>query len=137
MVVNRLLMMHFWVHFETICCVRRTWCSMGFWTLVIEVEIEEKRKSIESELLSVLYFLSVYESTLISLYYDLLRNAIRDMVVRGAPAIAIAAALSLAVEVSTLDDFNGSTDDAVYFLQKKLDYLVSRYFFHYLFLPRY
>ncbi|KAI5445613.1 hypothetical protein KIW84_013725 [Lathyrus oleraceus] len=52
-------------------------------------------------------------------------NAIRDMVVRGAPAIAIAAALSLAVEVSNLDDFNGSTDDAVYFLQKKLDYLVS------------
>lgn len=50
------------------------------------------------------------------------------MVVRGAPAIAIAAALSLAVEVSNLDDFNGSTDDAVYFLQKKLDYLVSRYF---------
>jgi len=55
------------------------------------------------------------------------------MVVRGAPAIAIAAALSLAVEVSNLDDFNGSTDDAVYFLQKKLDYLVSRYFLHYLF----
>lgn len=75
----------------------------------------------------------MYERTLISLYYDLLRNAIRDMVVRGAPAIAIAAALSLAVEVSNLDDFNGSTDDAVYFLQKKLDYLVSRYFLHYLF----
>ncbi|PNX96785.1 methylthioribose-1-phosphate isomerase, partial [Trifolium pratense] len=53
------------------------------------------------------------------------RNAIQDMVVRGAPAIAIAAALSLAVEVSNLEDFNGSTDDAVYFLQKKLEYLVS------------
>ncbi|KAJ1437119.1 P-loop containing nucleoside triphosphate hydrolase [Sesbania bispinosa] len=52
-------------------------------------------------------------------------NAIRDMVVRGAPAIAIAAALSLAVEVSNLDDFNGSPSDAVSLLQKKLDYLVS------------
>lgn len=79
----------------------------------------------------------MYERTLISIYYDLLRNAIRDMVVRGAPAIAIAAALSLAVEVSNLDDFNGSTDDAVYFLQKKLDYLVSRYFFPLPVLPRY
>ncbi|KAG0463352.1 hypothetical protein HPP92_019421 [Vanilla planifolia] len=35
-------------------------------------------------------------------------NAIRDMVVRGAPAIAIAAALSLAVEVFDVDfDFKG------------------------------
>lgn len=48
------------------------------------------------------------------------------MVVRGAPAIAIAAALSLAVEVSTLDSFNGSPNDAASFLSKKLDYLVSR-----------
>lgn len=52
-------------------------------------------------------------------------NAIRDMVVRGAPAIAIAAALALAVEVSNLDDFNGSSKDAASFLQKKLEYLVS------------
>lgn len=52
-------------------------------------------------------------------------NAIRDMVVRGAPAIAIAAALALAVEVSNLDDFSGSTDDAAYFLHKKLEYLVT------------
>ncbi|TKY72881.1 Methylthioribose-1-phosphate isomerase [Spatholobus suberectus] len=52
-------------------------------------------------------------------------NAIRDMVVRGAPAIAIAAALSLAVEVFNLGDFNGSAGDAVSFLQKKLEYLVS------------
>ncbi|XP_027334352.1 methylthioribose-1-phosphate isomerase [Abrus precatorius] len=52
-------------------------------------------------------------------------NAIRDMVVRGAPAIAIAAALSLAVEVFNLDDFNGSAGDAVSFIQKKLEYLVS------------
>ena len=59
---------------------------------------------------------------------NLLRNAIRDMVVRGAPAIAIAAALALAVEVSNLDAFNGSPGDAASFLQKKLEYLVSRYF---------
>lgn len=49
------------------------------------------------------------------------------MVVRGAPAIAIAAALALAAEVSNLDDFNGSSEDAASFLQKKLEYLVSRY----------
>ncbi|MED6119506.1 hypothetical protein PIB30_012412 [Stylosanthes scabra] len=52
-------------------------------------------------------------------------NAIRDMVVRGAPAIAIAAALSLAVEVSNLGSFNGSPDDAASLLQSKLEYLVS------------
>lgn len=51
-------------------------------------------------------------------------NAIRDMVVRGAPAIAIAAALSLAVEVSNLD-FSGTSGDAASFLVKKLEYLVS------------
>lgn len=50
------------------------------------------------------------------------------MVVRGAPAIAIAAALALAVEVSNLGDFDGSPEDAAYFLQQKLEYLVSRYF---------
>lgn len=60
--------------------------------------------------------------------HNLLRNAIRDMVVRGAPAIAIAAALSLAVEVSKLENFNGSPGDAASFLENKLDYLVSRYF---------
>lgn len=49
------------------------------------------------------------------------------MVVRGAPAIAIAAALSLAVEVSNFNGFDGSSADAVTFLEKKLDYLVSRY----------
>ncbi|KAL1808925.1 hypothetical protein ACET3Z_025915 [Daucus carota] len=52
-------------------------------------------------------------------------EAIRDMVVRGAPAIAIAAALSLAVEVSNLKAFNGSAADAASFLSNKLDYLVS------------
>lgn len=54
------------------------------------------------------------------------RNAIRDMVVRGAPAIAIAAALSLAVEVENLRPFSGTGEEAVTFLQKRLDYLVSR-----------
>lgn len=49
------------------------------------------------------------------------------MVVRGAPAIAIAAALSLAVEVSNLSSFDGTSDDASDFLSNKLDYLVSRY----------
>ncbi|MFQ6650943.1 hypothetical protein Gotur_023305 [Gossypium turneri] len=57
-----------------------------------------------------------------------LQNAIRDMVVRGAPAIAIAAALSLAVEVANLKDFNGGSKDAASFLESKLEYLVSREF---------
>uniref|UniRef100_K3ZJ41 Methylthioribose-1-phosphate isomerase n=1 Tax=Setaria italica TaxID=4555 RepID=K3ZJ41_SETIT len=51
-------------------------------------------------------------------------NAIRDMVVRGAPAIAIAAALALAVEVSGLD-FTGTPAGAASFVSKKLEYLVS------------
>lgn len=48
------------------------------------------------------------------------------MVVRGAPAIAIAAALSLAIEVFNLD-FSGTPEDAASFLIKKLEYLLSRY----------
>ncbi|KAI4335194.1 hypothetical protein L6164_013864 [Bauhinia variegata] len=52
-------------------------------------------------------------------------NAIRDMVVRGAPAIAIAGVLSLAVEVFNSGAFNGSVADAASFLQNKLEYLVS------------
>ncbi|KAG6490963.1 hypothetical protein ZIOFF_052295 [Zingiber officinale] len=51
-------------------------------------------------------------------------NAIRDMVVRGAPAIAIAAALSLAVEIFNLA-FSGKPEDAASFIFKKLEYLVS------------
>ncbi|CAN6451445.1 unnamed protein product [Victoria cruziana] len=51
--------------------------------------------------------------------------AIRDMVVRGAPAIAIAAALSLAVEVSNLQSFPGSSVEAASYLIEKLEYLVS------------
>ncbi|CAL1404549.1 unnamed protein product [Linum trigynum] len=52
-------------------------------------------------------------------------SAIRDMVVRGAPAIAIAAALSLAVEVSNLVGFTGTPVEAAAFLSEKLGYLVS------------
>ncbi|KAK1406681.1 hypothetical protein QVD17_42203 [Tagetes erecta] len=52
-------------------------------------------------------------------------HAIRDMVVRGAPAIAIAAALSLAVQLSNQQQFNGTPKDAASFLINKLQYLVS------------
>uniref|UniRef100_A0A0D3HJM8 Methylthioribose-1-phosphate isomerase n=1 Tax=Oryza barthii TaxID=65489 RepID=A0A0D3HJM8_9ORYZ len=52
-------------------------------------------------------------------------NAIRDMVVRGAPAIAIAAALALAVEVSGLEDFTATPAEAAAFVSEKLEYLVS------------
>ncbi|KAL3330035.1 hypothetical protein AABB24_034077 [Solanum stoloniferum] len=52
-------------------------------------------------------------------------DAIKEMVVRGAPAIAIAAALSLAVEVSNLASFDGTSHDASVFLSEKLDFLVS------------
>lgn len=52
-------------------------------------------------------------------------SAIREMVVRGAPAIAIAAALSLAVEVSKLQAFDGTPDNAASFLIEKLEYLVT------------
>lgn len=62
----------------------------------------------------------LFESSIIA------RHAIKDMVVRGAPAIAIAAALSLAVEVFNLDAFDGTSEEAVSFLSMKLDYLVSR-----------
>lgn len=51
--------------------------------------------------------------------------AIKEMVVRGAPAIAIAAALSLAVEAVNLKAFQGTADDAASFLAQKLEYLVS------------
>ncbi|KAF2304123.1 hypothetical protein GH714_027422 [Hevea brasiliensis] len=53
-------------------------------------------------------------------------SAIREMVVRGAPATAIAAALSLAVDVFNLDYFNGTPDAAASFFFKKLEYLVTR-----------
>ena len=70
---------------------------------------------------------TIERSVIIFLFFIFcIRVAIRDMVVRGAPAIAIAAALSLAVEVSNLKDFSGTSDDAASFLGKKLEYLVSR-----------
>lgn len=52
-------------------------------------------------------------------------HAIHDMVVRGAPAIAISAALSLAVEVANLGPVDWSVNDAISFLQKRLEFLVS------------
>lgn len=52
-------------------------------------------------------------------------HAIHDMVVRGAPAIAISAALSLAVEVANLGSVDWSVNDAISFLQKRLEFLVS------------
>ncbi|CAI9100750.1 OLC1v1037914C1 [Oldenlandia corymbosa var. corymbosa] len=52
-------------------------------------------------------------------------RAIKDMVVRGAPAIAIAAALSLAVEVSKLKSSVQSAEDAAVFIAEKLQYLVT------------
>eukprot|EP00250_Pteridium_aquilinum_P019227 c24355_g2_i1 orf=168-2612(+) len=52
-------------------------------------------------------------------------HAIKEMVVRGAPAIAIAAALSLAVEVVNLDMKPTSVDGALQYLHERLDYLVS------------
>uniref|UniRef100_A0A0D9V0F7 Uncharacterized protein n=1 Tax=Leersia perrieri TaxID=77586 RepID=A0A0D9V0F7_9ORYZ len=58
--------------------------------------------------------------------HGLFRNAIRDMVVRGAPAVAISAALALAVEVSGLD-FIGTPAEAATFISEKLEYIVSRY----------
>ena len=65
----------------------------------------------------------------LNILFDDFRNAIRDMVVRGAPAIAIAAALSLAVEIANLKDFNETSGDAASFLEIKLEYLVSRFLF--------
>ncbi|KAE9448863.1 hypothetical protein C3L33_19238, partial [Rhododendron williamsianum] len=47
------------------------------------------------------------------------------MVVRGAPAIAVAGALSLAVEVSNMETFNGTSEDAASYLANALEYLVS------------
>lgn len=52
-------------------------------------------------------------------------HAIHDMVVRGAPAIAISAALSLAVEVANLGPVDWSVNDAISFLQNRLEFLVS------------
>lgn len=54
------------------------------------------------------------------------RTAIRDMVVRGAPAIALTAALALAVEVDNLKPHSGCAEEALTVLRNQLEYLVSR-----------
>ena len=46
--------------------------------------------------------------------------------VRGAPAIAVAGALSLAVEIFNLGTFDGTSEDSASFVANKLEYLVSR-----------
>jgi methylthioribose-1-phosphate isomerase len=54
--------------------------------------------------------------------------AIKDMRTRGAPAIAIVAALGLAVELETIAANNGLTEiaeEAQVFIKEKLDYLVT------------
>ena len=53
-------------------------------------------------------------------------TAIKDMAVRGAPAIAIAAALSLAVDLSQHQTWE-SGDAAVQHVRNQLDYLVTRW----------
>ncbi|KAI5074128.1 hypothetical protein GOP47_0010089 [Adiantum capillus-veneris] len=52
-------------------------------------------------------------------------HAIQEMVVRGAPAIAIAAALSLAVEVVNLGTKPTDMHGALQYIHQRLDYLVS------------
>ena len=56
-------------------------------------------------------------------------SAIKDMVVRGAPAIAIAAALALAAELVASGSGRqfSSADAAAQHIKKQLDYLVTRY----------
>ena len=54
-------------------------------------------------------------------------TAIKDMAVRGAPAIAIAAALSLAVDLSQHRSWESGAA-AVQHIREKLDYLVTRWF---------
>ncbi|PNS13819.1 Methylthioribose-1-phosphate isomerase [Sphaceloma murrayae] len=51
--------------------------------------------------------------------------AIKEMRTRGAPAIAIVAALGLAVEMSALDTKTQSAQDIQAFIVKQLDYLVT------------
>lgn len=52
-------------------------------------------------------------------------DAIKRMVVRGAPAIAIVAALALAVELTSLPTIGFSTEDRRGFIFEKLDYLLQ------------
>lgn len=54
-------------------------------------------------------------------------HAIKDMAVRGAPAIAIAAALALAVDLATAEEGHFASAKAAFdHIQKHLDYLVTR-----------
>lgn len=52
-------------------------------------------------------------------------DAIRRMVVRGAPAIAIVAALALAVELTSLSTTRSSAEDRRQFIFENLDYLLQ------------
>lgn len=55
-------------------------------------------------------------------------HAIKEMRVRGAPAIAIVAALALASELNTLiihDKLSSRAEEVKLFIREKLDYLVS------------
>ena len=52
-------------------------------------------------------------------------HAIKDMRVRGAPAIAIVAALALAVELSNQKNTHGNNHEVKEYIIKKLEYLVT------------
>lgn len=52
-------------------------------------------------------------------------HAIKDMRTRGAPAIAIVAALSLAVETTNNKQYSGSAEEVATLLLKKVEYLVT------------
>lgn len=64
-------------------------------------------------------------------HYDAIKDskdaweAIKTMRTRGAPAIAIVAALGLAIELSTLDTSSKSPVDTKEYISKQLDYLVT------------
>ncbi|PSK57901.1 Methylthioribose-1-phosphate isomerase [Elsinoe australis] len=64
-------------------------------------------------------------------HYDAIKDskdaweAIKTMRTRGAPAIAIVAALGLAIELSTLDTSSKSPVDTEEYISKQLDYLVT------------
>ncbi|GMH14370.1 hypothetical protein Nepgr_016211 [Nepenthes gracilis] len=63
---------------------------------------------------------NAYLPILLNLFGPSLRYAITDVVVCGAPAIAIAAALSLAVEAFNLESFHGTSHDAASLLGQKI-----------------
>ena len=63
--------------------------------------------------------------TKLSACISLFRTQIRDMVVRGAPAIGVSAALSIAVELVNHAPFQSARDVEAYTIDA-LDYLVTR-----------